>query len=51
MPTPNHESPGQFSQDVSIKNELRDFRNILDTLVRGKEITPKEKDEFVKEWL
>lgn len=49
--TSGHESLWQLSQDVSIKNELRDFRNILDTLVKGGKITPKEKDEFTKEWL
>ncbi|MDP2103878.1 MAG: hypothetical protein Q8K26_03075, partial [Candidatus Gracilibacteria bacterium] len=49
--TSGHESLEQLSQDVSIKNELRDFRNILDTLAKNGKITPTEKDEFTREWL
>lgn len=49
--TPRHESLWQLSQDVSIKNKLRDFRNILDTLAKNNKITLTEKDEFTREWL
>jgi len=51
MSTPSYESSGQLSQDASIKKELRDFQNILDTLAKNKQITPTERDEFTREWL